>query len=134
MDPFDFLKRIEKSLDKQFERFDRSFLKNYRRPSCDISQDKNNIKINVELPGIEKKDIFLQIRKHDVEIRAERRKSKIKKEKGSYKEEKFYRGYHRIIPIPTDVLPEKAKAKLSKGRIFIVIPKVKKIIRKIKIR
>ena len=135
MDPFDFFNKIQKELNRRFDRFDKKFLDDYRKPSCNISQDKNNINIEVDLPGIAKKDIFLHIGKHDVEIRAEKRKTKVHKGKRVYHKEKTYKGYHRVIPIPADILPDKAKAKAKRGGgVIITIPKAKIVTRRIRVR
>lgn len=134
MDPFFIFNKIQKEFNKHFEKFDKGFLKEYRRPSCNITQDKNFIKINVELPDIDKKDVILQIKKHEIEIRAEKRRHRERKEKGRYEREEEYKGYYRTIPISMDIIAEEAKAKFTGNKLTIVIPKTKKIVKKIKVQ
>ena len=132
MDPFDIFNKIQKEITKQFVRFDKSFLDDYRKPSCNISQDAKSIKIDVELPGITRNNMHLHIGKKEVEIKAERKKREIKK---GHKTES-YRGYYKVIPIPSNVLPNKAKARFKRGGgVVLTIPKAKVIEKKrIKVR
>jgi len=122
VDPFEIFSKIQKEIVKQFERFDKNYLDDYRKPSCNISQDAKSIKIDIDLPGITRKNMILHIGKHEVEVRAERRKREIRK---GHKTES-YRGYYRIIPIPGNVLSDKAKARFKGGGgVVITIPKAK---------
>lgn len=50
------------------------------------------------------------------------RKSKIEK-KGFYREERSYRGFYRAMALPSEVIPEKAKAKYKDGVLELTIPK-----------
>ena len=95
------------------------------------------VKIKVYLPGVEKKNIMLNVTDSYVEVRAERKKeSKIKK-KGLFKEERSYRGYYQVIPLSVGVKAEDAKAEYKNGVLEIKIPRAKserKEVKKIKVK
>ena len=88
-----FFKKFEAS--KMFS-FDNEF-NDYRRALLDYKEDDNQFVISVELPGIERKDIKLDVDKNSVIIKAEKKKEKEvgSEEKGNYKYEKSYSGFYQ---------------------------------------
>jgi len=80
-----------------------------REPLTDVFEDKDNVKIYVELPGVEKNDIQLNVAQGKAEIKA--------------------RNFYKTIELPTkDVELEKANAICKNGVLEVVIPKIKKTV------
>lgn len=143
-DNFVDMKKVQKEMNKMFESFSETFNKGfesfsknfektfdkafigYREPLSDITQNAKEVKVNIELPGVPKKNVILKITNDLVEVRAEKRAGKEVKRKGFYKKEKSYKGFYRAIPLPTDVKADKAKAEFKDGILRIRIPKAKK--------
>jgi len=78
-----------------------------REPLADVFQDKDNIKLYVELPGVEKKDIQLNVTLGQAEIKA--------------------KNFYKAIDLPTqDIESYKATANYKNGVLEVTIPKTKK--------
>ena len=117
MDMFDYFKKIQDSMIKSFNK---SISSKYKRPSCEISQGKDSLSIKIDLPGMVKKDVILNITHDYLKILAEK------------KMEEKYLGFRRIIPLPPGLVTDKTNAKFSKDKLTIKIPKIK--IGKIKVK
>lgn len=125
MDIFDYFKKIENSFSKSFKEINKSLSPKYKKPSCEISQSKDNVTIKADLPGVTKKNITLKITHDYLDVSAEKSRKEIKKSKGFYKEEKKYFGYKRVIPLPPGLITDKTSAKFKGSKLIIKIPKVK---------
>lgn len=149
-DPFEELRRFHKSMEKfqkevknQFKPFFEekkllpSTLKAVKEPSCDVSEKKDKIIAKIDLPGVEKKDIQLNITENYAEVKAGKKEEAKTEKKGIFRHERSFRGYYRVVPFPTKIKAEKAKAEYKNGVLEIEAPKekIKKIeIKKIKIK
>ena len=92
--------------------------------SCDIEDLGKELLVKVDLPGITKKDIKLDISENSVEISARHKDESKKNNKNFLKKERTELSYYRVLPLPVKVLSAKAKAKLSDGILSVIIPKV----------
>ena len=117
------LKDIGKNIGKSFS----TTIGQYKEPKTEISQDLDNVKINIELPSINKRDIALRVTNDRLEIKGEKRKKNIISKKGYFKKEIGYKGFYRSIALPTDVIPEETKAVFHNNILKIKIPKNNKI-------
>ncbi len=78
-----------------------------REPLTDVFQDENNVKLYVELPGVEKADIKLNVSQGKAEIKA--------------------KNFFKVIDLPTvDIEVDKAEANYKNGVLEVTIPKKKK--------
>jgi len=92
--------------------------------SCDIEDLGKELLVKVDLPGITKKDIKLDISENSIEISARHKDESKKNNKNFLKKERTELSYYRVLPLPVKVLSGKAKAKLSDGILNVTIPKV----------
>ncbi|HKZ93064.1 MAG TPA: Hsp20/alpha crystallin family protein [Candidatus Bathyarchaeia archaeon] len=77
-----------------------------REPLTDVFQDEDNIKLYIELPGVEKDDIKFNVSEGKAEIKA--------------------KNFHKTIDLPTpDVEATKTKANYKNGVLEVTIPKKK---------
>ncbi|MBY0544106.1 MAG: Hsp20/alpha crystallin family protein [Gammaproteobacteria bacterium] len=125
---------IQTELDKAINDFHQLFIgqeKNLRTdfdnflitPSVDLIDDKENIKVVAEMPGMGEEDIKVNISGNALVIKGEKSTSKQDKGKNYFKREIGYGSYERTIPLPPSVDPTKAKASFKKGMLWVVIPK-----------
>jgi HSP20 family protein len=78
-----------------------------REPLTDVFEDKENIKLYIELPGVEKTDIQLNVSQGQAEIKA--------------------RNFHKTINLPsTDIEVNKVIANYKNGVLEVTVPKKKK--------
>jgi HSP20 family protein len=118
-------------LDRWFEEWpewgDRWFprIPAFRTPKMDIFEDNGNVIAEVELPGVDPKNIEVEVKDNVLKVEAKTEEKKEEKKKGYYRKE-LSRGYYkRAVPLPVEVQGEKAKANYQEGILKVVIPKIK---------
>lgn len=89
-------------------------------PRVDVSETEKEIKVSAELPGMDEKDIAVEMDEAGLTLRGEK-----KEEKGRnwYCREQSYGSFQRNIPLPAGVETEKIKATFKKGVLTILVPK-----------
>ncbi len=89
----------------------------------DIIDDGDKLVVKVDLPGVKKKDIELNVTDNSIEISAEHKEEEEEKRKNFLRKERSELSYYRTLPLPEKVIAGKAKAKLTEGILNITIPK-----------
>jgi len=96
-------------------------------PAVDIYETDNQIMVQAELPGIEKKDIALQLENNVLTLKGERRFEKETKQENYHRIERSYGGFSRAFTIPTIVDEEKIRADYKDGILKIELPKKEQV-------
>jgi HSP20 family protein len=92
-------------------------------PSIDVKDDEKEITVTAELPGIDKKDVDVQVRGDELVLRGEKREEK-KEEKDNWVCKEIVSGsFVRRISLPAEVDVEHADAKMDNGVLTIHFPK-----------
>ena len=101
-------------------------------PKVDILDRDNEVEVQAELPGIDKKDINVSINNQLLTISTSTKKEKEeKKEGGKYFRREISRGeFQRTLPLPDGVDNENVKATFKDGILKVIIPKTEKSKRK----
>jgi len=94
-----------------------------RSPLTDLEETDKEVIAKFELPGVEKKDIQLNVTPDKIEVKVEKKQEAKVEKKGFYREERSYRGFYRSMALPSEVLAEKAKAKYKDGILEVTMPK-----------
>jgi HSP20 family protein len=92
-------------------------------PAVDISETEKDVKVCAELPGLDEKDVTVEIDESALTIRGEKKEEKEEKGRNWYRREQSYGSFHRVVPLPASVESEKAKANFKKGVLTVTIPK-----------
>lgn len=92
-------------------------------PRVDVSESDKEVKISAELPGMDEKDIAVEMDDKTVTIHGERKGEHEEEDQSWYRREQSYGSFQRVVPLPADVNGEEAKAKFKKGLLTIVLPK-----------
>lgn len=93
----------------------------------DIKEYDDKYEVKVEMPGIERKDIVLDLHKNSLKIEAEKVLEKEEDKKKKYHKSEFrYGKYQRTLYFPEDVDIDKCDAKLKNGVLSIELKKVEK--------
>ncbi len=121
-----FLNRGQKLLEAPVEKGKELLSSDYRHPVSDIYETKDHVVAEVEMPGIDKKDINVNVTDDSIEIRAETKAEEKKedKKKGMYRFERNYTGFYRKFYMPEGVDSEKANAEYNDGVLTIKVPKI----------
>ena len=99
-------------------------------PTTDMMETDNEYVIEVDLPGLTKKDI--QINAHDnvLTIQGERKKESKEEKPGYLRNERYFGTFKRSIMLPASIMDEKIKATFKDGVLKINVPKAEKSKRK----
>jgi HSP20 family protein len=92
-------------------------------PAIDVYEKDNKVIVKAELPGIEKKDIELNVDGDILTISAETKKEKEAKKKDSYYSERYFGKVQRSIRLPEGTKTEDIKASHRDGVLTIEIPR-----------
>jgi HSP20 family protein len=92
-------------------------------PSLDLWEDKDNIYVEADLPGMEQKDINLKVRGDSLVISAKKEETKEEKKKGYLRRERIQGSFYRELGLPASVDANKIKANYKNGVLKVVLPK-----------
>jgi len=97
----------------------------YKRPLADMYETEKEYIVEVELPGVDKKDIKIDIKDDLVNISVEKNdESEITdKKKGIYRMERRYTGFQRVLHLPKNTNKENVDAEYKNGILKLKIPK-----------
>ncbi|APC91653.1 MULTISPECIES: Hsp20/alpha crystallin family protein [Francisella] len=92
-------------------------------PAIDIVDDKNQFKVEVEMPGMGEDDVKVSIDNGILTIKGEKTTSKQDKDKNYMMREISYGSYERSVSLPDTVDVDKAEASFKKGMLWVILPK-----------
>jgi len=92
-------------------------------PALDMFEDKDNVYVKLELPGMRKEDIDLSLHDGSLSISGERKSEEKFKDAEVYRAERFYGRFQRTVTLPTAVATDKVKAQYKDGVLLITLPK-----------
>ena len=114
-------------LERVFDEFWLGYLTNSRGfGSLDLYEDDQSIHIDVELPGVERKDIELTLEDGDLHIHAKRNLQKEEKETNYYVCERAEGQWSRSVRLPDQVQQNKIGASFRDGVLKVTLEKVEK--------
>ncbi|NPA47910.1 MAG: Hsp20/alpha crystallin family protein [Thermococci archaeon] len=129
-DPFDIMREIQEEIDAVFRDFMRGprwrqgeIGAEWREPFVDIFDKGDEFVITAEMPGVRKEDIKVRVTEDTVYIEAKVKREHELEREGAVRIERYYSGYRRVVKLPEEVVPEKAKASYKNGVLEIRVPK-----------
>ncbi|MCL7489273.1 MAG: Hsp20/alpha crystallin family protein [Desulfobulbaceae bacterium] len=93
------------------------------KPQVDIGATEKEYSITVEVPGVDEKDVKVEITNNTMTIRGEKKQEKEEKDKNYYRVERSYGSFQRVLSLPEDADQENVKATFKKGVLTIKMPK-----------
>lgn len=134
--PFHELTRWERDMDRMMEDFfgrrvrpwwpDRWFRTDemeVRAPAIDLFEDKDDIVVKAELPGMDKDNIEVNLADSTLTIKGEKKKEEEIKEENYYRSERSYGSFIRTVELPKAVRTDKVKASFKNGILEVRVPK-----------
>jgi HSP20 family protein len=115
-----------------FPVFSNSFLS--RLPSVDVAEDKDEVVVRAEIPGMSEKDINLSWHDGVLRISGEKRSEKEEKRKDRFYGECSYGYFSREIPVRSAVDWKAAKARYRHGVLTVTLPKIEHSCKAIEIK
>ncbi len=93
-------------------------------PKLQIAETKDAVKLTAELPGIEEKDLDVQISSDGyLSLSGEKKNTFEHEDKDAYFSEISYGTFKRTVPLPWDLDFDKVKADFKNGILTVFIPK-----------
>jgi HSP20 family protein len=94
------------------------------KPAIELQDMEDHLVVRAEIPGVNGKDIDVQVTREAIAISGEHRFEKKAEEKGFFRSEFRYGSFQRVIPLPVPIQHEQAKAEFKDGILTLTLPKV----------
>lgn len=92
-------------------------------PAAEIEETQEAVLLKLEVPGLEAKDLDIEVTAEAVSIKGERREETKTEEKGVTRSEFRYGSFQRVIPLPSRVQNDKVEAEYKNGILHLNLPK-----------
>jgi HSP20 family protein len=126
-EPFHELENLQRRFNELFERMmpttDEDITAITVVPSAEIEETDEAVYLRLEVPGLEAKDLDVQVTETTVAINGERKSEKRVEEKGMVRSEFHYGRFERVIPLPTHIQTDKVQAEYKNGILCLTLPK-----------
>jgi HSP20 family protein len=128
--PFAMMRRLSDEMDRLFEGFGmgRGPMPSWGRgamgggetaslwtPRVEMCERGDKLVVSVDLPGVKKDDVTVEMEPDAITIQGERRQETSGSERGYYTSERSYGSFYRQIPLPDGVDAESASATFRDG-------------------
>ena len=128
-DPFRDLRSLQDEVNRLFSTsFSRSYgdegiARGTWTPTVDIFENKDNIVLEAELPGMNREDFELTVENNVLTLRGERRFEKKSESDNYHRVERAYGSFTRSFTLPQTVSGEGATAEYKNGVLRVVLQK-----------
>lgn len=92
------------------------------KPTLDVAANDKEYTISVELPGVDEKDVQLELSDDTLVIKGEKRQEKEEKDKYYCRRERSYGSFQRVLSLPEDAEQEGIAA-YRQGILSVTIPR-----------
>jgi HSP20 family protein len=92
-------------------------------PACDIQEAEGHFLVSLEVPGISKDQIKLEVVDHRLRVTGERKADTKMEKDGRWYSERSYGRFERSFALPENVDAERLEARFDNGILQVFIPK-----------
>jgi len=133
-DPFTMLRQMTSELDRMF---DMPALGSFRWPTLpgravaeaagwfpevDVYEKDNRLITKIDLPGIKKEDVKVEVTDGNLAISGERKSETEEKKENFYRCEREFGSFYRVVPLPDGAKIEDVKATFADGVLEVSVP------------
>lgn len=119
--------RRAQSWNNEMEKFFDVFSKNdYFAPACEILDEEKFFSIGLDIPGLRKEDLDIEVKDNHLHISGERKYEEKTEKNNVLRTERKYGKFSRVFSLPQNVNAEGIEARFEHGVLDIVIPKEQK--------
>lgn len=120
------------TLQRQFDRmFEEPFASNSvvkfgniaKVPAAEISETEDAVQLKLEVPGMEAKDLDVQVTETAVYVSGDRKSETKQEENGKTRSEFYYGKFQRVIPLPVRIQNTNVTAEYKDGILRLTLPK-----------
>lgn len=94
-----------------------------RLPAVDVYEEKDDVVIKAEIPGLSKEDISVQVSNSTLTIKGKKKREEEVKEDDYYRCERSFGAFTRVVDLPCDVKADQVKASFKNGVLEVRMPK-----------
>jgi HSP20 family protein len=98
------------------------------QPRVDVEETPDAYRVTAEVPGMDEKDIEVELHQNTLVLKGEKKEEHEKKEGGYVRHERRSGSFQRIITLPAEVQYEHAKAAYRQGVLTITLPKTAEVV------
>lgn len=128
--PFWPMQRLQKEIDRLFEDSFGSWLtpngpslEECWVPAVDVYEDKENVFVKAEIPGMKKEEVEVYLTGESLNIAGERKTETEEKSGEIYCAERYFGRFHRSVSLPAAVDATKIHAHYKDGILTVTCPK-----------
>ena len=126
--PFREMSRMQRNMDRLFNEYvvpweyeDQPPM--MMSPACNFDETDSHYLISLDLPGINKEDVKIEMQDNQLVISGERKEEKRDEKVNRHSIERFYGSFMRAFALPNPVDPDKIEAAYKDGVLKIAVPK-----------
>ncbi len=93
------------------------------RPPVDIYETTGGFILKVELAGVEKEDVSVEVKDNVLTLKGERLLDPEIKDEHYYRKERTFGKFHRSFTLQESIKPEQVKASFKSGVLTIAVPR-----------
>jgi HSP20 family protein len=120
------LHRLNRIMDEALTGWNGGTLASAWTPSCDVFEDKENLKIVLELPGVKQEDVKISVENQILTIRGEKKQIAEENSERWHRYERTYGSFERTFTLPSSVDAERVQATVDHGVLTVTLPKSEK--------
>lgn len=98
----------------------------FKAPQIDFSETDDRYEISAELPGLDEKDIHLEIKDGMLILKGEKKEEREEKKKDYHVTERRFGQFQRVLRVPAEVREDKIAAQFKNGVLTVTLPKSEK--------
>lgn len=92
-------------------------------PAAELEETEDTIHLKLEIPGMEAKDLDVQVTAESVSISGERKSETRTEDRGMTRSEFRYGKFQRVIPLPARINNQNVQAEYKDGILRLTLPK-----------
>ena len=95
----------------------------FKYPAVHLVDNRDHYTVTTELPGFTKESVHIQIHKHKLQIKAQKKTETEEKRKNHMCKERTYSAFERTVTFPEQVVPSKCDCEMKNDVLELTIPK-----------
>ncbi len=115
--------RLSRDFDSLFNRADHNSGSSSLSPAVDVKEEEDRIIISADLPGVDEKDIEIEVHDGVLRLTGKREQSKEDKSEHGYYRERRFGSFQRQFRLGSNVDSGNIEATYKNGELTVVLPK-----------
>ena len=131
-DPFSLLRQMTSTLERAFDEWPSFRFPSFDdltvaqssawSPKVDVIERDNRLVTRVDLPGVKKEDVTVEVTDGHLALSGERKHETEETKDNFYRKEREYGRFYRLVPLPDGVKLEDVKATFADGVLEVSVP------------